>query len=75
VREKPGDGQRCEQCAANPDRRVDLGGRETRHHHLLKYGLEPNYWNEFVFKAYHHHQHDAIFLTGIPDLQATLPHA
>jgi hypothetical protein len=47
----------------------------TRHHHLLKYGVEPNYWNEFVFKAYHHHQHDAIFLTGIPDLQATLPHA
>jgi len=34
----------------------------TRLHNLLKYGLEPNYWNEFVFKAYHHHQHDAVFL-------------
>jgi hypothetical protein len=44
-------------------------------HRLLKYGPEPNYWNEFVFKAYHHHQGDAIFLTGIPDLKATLPHA
>jgi hypothetical protein len=42
---------------------------------LLKYGPEPNYWSEFVFKAYHHHQGDAIFLAGIPDLQATLPHA
>ena len=42
---------------------------------LLKYGPEPNYWNEFVFKAYHHHQSDAIFLAGIPDLKATLPHA
>ena len=42
---------------------------------LLKYGPEPNYWNEFVFQAYHHHQPDAIFLAGIPDLKATLPHA
>ena len=47
----------------------------TRLHNLLKYGLEPNYWNEFVFKAFHHHQHDAIFLTGVPDMEATLPHA
>lgn len=47
----------------------------TRLHNLLKRGLEPNYWNEFVFKAYHHHQQDAIFLTGIPDMKNTLPHA
>ena len=47
----------------------------TRLHHLMKYGSAPNYWNEFVFKAYHHHQHDAIFLAGLPDLQDTLPHA
>ena len=44
-------------------------------HRFLKYGTEPNYWNEFVFKGYHHHQSDAIFLAGIPDLKATLPHA
>ena len=44
-------------------------------HRLMKYGLEPNYWNEFVFKAYHHDQSEAIFLAGIPDIQATLPHA
>jgi hypothetical protein len=44
-------------------------------HRLLKYGPGPNYWNEFVFKAYHHHQSDAIFLAGVPDLKATLPHA
>ena len=47
----------------------------TRLRNLLKLGLEPNYWNEFVFKAYHHYQADAVFLTGIPDLKATLPHA
>ena len=42
---------------------------------LLKHGGGPNYWNEFVFNAYHHHQPNAIFLAGIPDLKATLPHA
>jgi hypothetical protein len=47
----------------------------TRLYNLLKFGLEPNYWNEFVFKAYHHFQADAVFLTGIPDMKATLPHA
>ena len=47
----------------------------TRLHYLLKFGPEPNYWNEFVFKSYHHHQHDAVFLTGIPDMESTLPHA
>jgi hypothetical protein len=44
-------------------------------HWFLKYGPDRNYWNEFVFKAYHRHQRDAIFLAGIPDLEATLPHA
>jgi hypothetical protein len=44
-------------------------------HKLLKFGTSTNHWNEFVFLAYHHHQADAIFLTGISDLRATLPHA
>lgn len=56
---------------------VRFRGLEEREalHRFLKYGLQPNYWNEFVFLAYHHHQSDAIFLAGIPDLRATLPHA
>jgi hypothetical protein len=45
-------------------------------HRLLKIGPRKNYWNEFVYLAYHHHhQADAIYLSGIPDLKATLPHA
>ena len=44
-------------------------------HQLLKFGPRRNYWNEFVLLAYHHHQADAIYLSGIPDLKATLPHA
>jgi hypothetical protein len=35
-------------------------------HRLLKVGPSKNYWNEFVFLAYHHHQADAIYLSGIP---------
>ena len=42
---------------------------------LMKFGLRKNYWNEFVFRAYHHHQLDAIYLAGLPDLNSTLPHA
>ncbi len=53
----------------------DGANESTRLHHLMKYGPETHYWNEFVFKAYHHHQIDAIFLAGIPDVKATLPHA
>lgn len=48
---------------------------QTALHRFLKHGPDANFWNEFVFKAYHHHQHEAIFLAGIPDLKATLPHA
>jgi hypothetical protein len=51
------------------------GDDKLRLHAFMKYGPDSNYWNEFVFSGYHHHQGDAIFLAGIPDLKATLPHA
>ncbi len=44
-------------------------------HRLMKCGPRKNYWNEFVFLAYHHHQVNAVYLSGIPDLKSTLPHA
>lgn len=50
-----------------PEKRRRLG-------ELLKYGREPNFWNEFVFQAYHHHRPDAIFLAGLPDVPGSLPH-
>jgi hypothetical protein len=53
----------------------DGSSDQARLRKLLKYGLDTHYWNEFVFKAYHHHQQDAVFLTGILDMEATLPHA
>ena len=56
---------------------IGLTGPERRRrlHELLKYGREPNQWPEFVFRSYHHHQFDAIFLTGLPDVPGSLPHA
>jgi hypothetical protein len=41
---------------------------------LMKYGLETNYWNEYIFQAFHHNQNNAIFLTGLPDVKGSLPH-
>ena len=55
--------------------KADGNDDRDRLHQLLKFGTGTNYWNEFVFQAYHHHQAQAIFLAGIPDLKATLPHA
>ena len=54
---------------------AEFGNDKDGLRRFLKYGTEQNYWNEFVFKSYHHHQSDAIFLAGIPDLKATLPHS
>jgi hypothetical protein len=48
---------------------------DNLHDYLMKYGPGPSYWNEYVFCAYSNHQNDAIFLTGIPDIPETLPHA
>ena len=52
---------------------------DDRHGHLMKYGPDPdhwpNHWNEYIFCAYAGYQHEAVFLTGIPDIRETLPHA
>ena len=52
-----------------PSRTDDLRG------HLMKFGTEPNHWNEYVFCAYTGHRREAIFLTGVPDIRESLPHA
>ena len=54
---------------------MEVQDEGQRLHDLLKYGSWTHHWNEFVFLAYHHHQHDAIFLAGIPDVKGSLPHA
>jgi hypothetical protein len=50
-------------------------------HDFMKFGKEPKSrkpnesWSEFIFQAYHHHQSDAIFLAGLPDVKGSRPHA
>jgi hypothetical protein len=51
------------------------GDERARLHELLKFGRTPRAWPEFVMNAYHHHQRDAVFLAGIPDVPGSLPHA
>lgn len=41
---------------------------------LMKYGIIPDYWNEYIFQAYSNYINTAIFLYGIPDKSEDLPH-
>jgi hypothetical protein len=54
---------------------VKIKDDEKKLHRLMKFGLSTNHWNEYIFLAYVNHQHDAIFLTGLPDVKGSLPHA
>jgi len=58
-------------------KRTLLGADNTigSYSELMKYGLDIHYWNEYIFQAYHHHQKEAIFLTSLPDVRDSLPHA
>jgi len=42
---------------------------------LMKYGLGPSYWNEYIFEAYAGHEDQAIWLRGLPDVEESRPHA
>lgn len=41
----------------------------------MKFGPTRDYWPEYVFEAYANHQHDVIFLKGLPDRPETRPHS
>ena len=43
--------------------------------YIMKHGPSINHWNEYIFCAYAGHRAEAVFLTGIPDDKASLPHA
>ena len=47
----------------------------TALHEFLKFGPDPNHWNEYILLGYHHHQPNVIFLAGLPDVKGSLPHA
>lgn len=54
---------------------VESDNAEAKLEHLMKYGLNTHHWNEYILRAYVDHQHDAVFLTGLPDVKGSLPHA
>lgn len=43
--------------------------------HLMKYGVEKNYWNEYVFEAYQNHTAEMVLLVGYPDIDTSRPHS
>jgi hypothetical protein len=54
---------------------IAAGDQRKAFGEFMKYGPSLNHWNEFIFQGYLHHQPDAIFLTGLPDVKGSLPHA
>ncbi len=60
------------------DRTLGQPGEADRikaYEQLMKYGLNRHYWNEFIFQSYANYTDHVVYLTGIPDLPETLPHA
>jgi hypothetical protein len=51
-----------------------LASPEEYHRHM-KYGPTRDYWNEYIMDAYLSDATEAIFLTGLPDVPESLPHA
>jgi hypothetical protein len=54
--------------------RLKIDPPVSAHGELMKYGLTPDYWNEYVFQAYSGHLDTAVFLAGLPDRPESLPH-
>ena len=40
---------------------------------LMKYGLGPNYWNEYIFEGHLRDTDQAIWLRGLPDVAESRP--
>ncbi len=54
---------------------INISNELDAYKHFMKYGLNRNYWNEYIFLGYANHNQKAIFLTGIPDMPTSLPHS
>ena len=42
---------------------------------LMKHGLAPNYWAEYVFEAYANHNANAVYILGLPAVDESRPHS
>lgn len=43
--------------------------------HLMKYGLDRHYWNEYIFEGFVNYEHNMIMLAGFPDIPKSRPHS
>ena len=61
------------------DGQLPTGDDATRQrslvHDFLKHGPTAHHWHEYVMRGYDGNTREAIFLRGIPDISASLPHA
>jgi hypothetical protein len=48
---------------------------EGSYQSLMKYGLNKNYWTEYIFLSYRNHSENMILLEGFPDILSSMPHA
>jgi hypothetical protein len=42
---------------------------------LMKYGINLNYWNEYILEAYAGAEASAVFLRGLPNIDLSRPHS
>ena len=60
------------------ERNLEKTGKKdklTAYNFLMKYGLNKNYWNEYIFQGYVNYMNEVIFLAGHPDLPLSMPHS
>lgn len=48
---------------------------KVAYEYLMKFGLQANYWPEYVFEGYVNHREDVIYLRGLPDVAESRPHS
>lgn len=55
--------------------KTGLRDQQGAFEHLMKYGLGPKYWLEYIFHAYAGDTDLTLWLRGLPDVAESLPHA
>ncbi|VAW36732.1 hypothetical protein MNBD_GAMMA01-663 [hydrothermal vent metagenome] len=54
--------------------KIGLQNVAESYQELMKYGLNKNYWNEYIILSYKNHTDDMILLEGFPDIPTSMPH-
>ncbi len=60
------------------ERNLEKTGKKdkaTAYEYLMKYGLNKNYWNEYVFQGYVNYLPEVVYLAGYPDIPLSMPHS